>query len=69
MRPVTVVDTPLAVHFLVKPGAWKWREDMVKDYVDFGGIDEIDGALERPRSSPSKPKIKLPMMLMPRLCN
>jgi len=46
MRPVAIVDPPLAVHFLVKPGAWKWREDMVKDHVDFGGIDEIDGALE-----------------------
>ena len=46
MRPVAIVDETLAVHFLVKPGAWKWREDMVKDHVDFGGIDEIDGAFE-----------------------
>ncbi len=46
MRPVMIMDASLAVHLLVKPGAWKWREDMVKHQVDFGGLYEIDGALE-----------------------
>ncbi len=51
MRPVAIMDTTLVVHFLIKPGAWKWREDMVNDQVYFGGIDEIDGAFEHTYSS------------------
>ena len=46
MRPVTIMDAPLAVHLLVQLGAWKWRQDVIKHQVDFGGIDEIDGAFE-----------------------